>query len=105
MIRTALRSILRALCNVVLLARGVDHSEVREATRTAEESRLLADLGKPVAGRRNGRKLSQEETAHRAVSTLRTLQNLDGGRLNPSFLTLRALAIALGTRIGSVATG
>ncbi len=52
-------------------------------------------MAEHIVKRRQAKGLSQEETAHRAGVALRTLQNLESGRLNPSYLTLRAVARGL----------
>jgi transcriptional regulator with XRE-family HTH domain len=43
--------------------------------------------------------MTQEEVAFAAEFSIRHYQSLESGRLNPSFLTLRAVAAALDTSI------
>lgn len=66
----------------------------QRAQRTGTDP-ALAVLAEHVVKRRRAKGISQEEAAHRAGVALRTLQNLESGRLNPSYLTLRAVAQGL----------
>lgn len=63
-----------------------------KARDSKRDSATLAALGRAIAKQRVKPKLTQEDLAHEAGIALRTLQNLEGGTLNPGYLTLKALA-------------
>ena len=65
----------------------------------------LTALGSAIAARRKKAALTQEELAHRSAVALRTLQNLEVGKLNPSYKTLHAIAAGFGLPIGKMLDG
>lgn len=65
----------------------------------------LKKLAAAVVHQRNKINITQEEAAHRASVALRTLQNLESGRLNPSYLTLNRIAVGLEISISKLLTG
>jgi len=73
---------------------------MKQRTRAAASDAALVELGAEVVRRRQAKGLTQEETAHRANVSLRTLQNLEVGRLNPTYLTLRSIAKGLDVSLG-----
>jgi transcriptional regulator with XRE-family HTH domain len=64
-----------------------------------EAERALERLAKAVRRARDAAGKTQETTAFEAGLSVRHLQELESGRLNPSYLTLRAVAIATGTTV------
>ena len=59
----------------------------------------LADGGRPVVRARTAAKLTQAELARRLGTTQSAVARLEGGRVSPSFATLRRYAKATGTRL------
>ena len=84
-------------------ARSRDNRLVRQrrgSDETSEEQ--LAALAAAIVKRRHAKKLTQEAASYEAGIALRTLQNIESGRLNPSYLTLRAVASALHTPLAKL---
>ncbi len=67
-----------------------------EARGKVEADPALVALGARIVRLRRAADLTQEACAHESGVALRTLQNLEAGRLNPGYLTLRAVAGGLG---------
>lgn len=73
-----------------------------KATRKARADAGLDCLAVRVVSLRRNAGLTQEESAHRAGVSLRTYQNLEKGRLNPSYLTLRKISKGLGATLAEL---
>ncbi|MCE2481924.1 MAG: helix-turn-helix transcriptional regulator [Alphaproteobacteria bacterium] len=79
-----------------LKARLMEDAEFREAyTRVDEEYALIEALIRA----RTAAKLTQAELARRLGTTQSAVARLEGGRVSPSFATLRRYAEATGTRL------
>jgi transcriptional regulator with XRE-family HTH domain len=76
-----------------------------EARGTVEADPVLVALGARIVRLRKAAGLTQEAAAHEGGVALRTLQNLEAGRLNPGYLTLRAVAGGLGVTPAKLLTG
>jgi transcriptional regulator with XRE-family HTH domain len=63
------------------------------------DARALEQLARAVRNSRREAGLTQEAAAFEAGISVRHFQELESGRLNPSYLTLRSVAIALGTTL------
>jgi DNA-binding XRE family transcriptional regulator len=64
-----------------------------------DNARALEQLARAVRDSRKEAGLTQEGVAFEAGISVRHFQELESGRLNPSYLTLRSVAIALGTTL------
>ena len=79
-----------------LKARLLEDPEFRkEYVRVAEEYALIEALVRA----RTAAKLTQAELARRLGTTQSAVARLEGGRVSPSFTTLRRYAEATGTRL------
>jgi len=76
-----------------------------KATGSKSDTARLTALGSAIATRRKAKALTQEELAHRSAVALRTLQNLEGGKLNPSYKTLQAIAAGFAVPIAKMLDG
>jgi len=61
----------------------------------AYDEAALKRLAKAVSGNRKAAGKTQEDLAYEAGVSVRHLQNLEAGNLNPGYLTLVAIASAL----------
>ncbi len=75
---------------------------MKRSARPTGPDPALADLAQAVLLKRQALDFTQEEAAHRAGLSLRHYQNLESGRLNPSYLTLKAVAAALSIDVGDL---
>ena len=62
----------------------------------------LVRLAKAVRAARAAAGLTQEDVAFAAGLSVRHFQELESGRLNPSYLTLAAVAAATGTSVAKL---
>ena len=67
----------------------------KEYARVDDEFELIEAL----VGARTAAKLTQAELARRLATTQSAVARLEGGRVSPSFATLRRYAEATGTRL------
>ncbi len=99
----AIRTILRVACYVACSVEENHNGSVkRERISGASREPELHALAAAIRKRREAKGLTQEEAAYEAGVALRTLQNLESGRLNPSYLTLRSVAEALSASLGKL---
>ena len=63
------------------------------------EREMLLGIGRRIAELRVDSELTQQEVAQRIGSTPQRLRELESGRHNPSVLSLRRIADALGTEL------
>ena len=70
-----------------------------------EENDLLFALGDGVRNRRRASGMTAEELANRSGVALRNVLLLETGTRNPTYLTLRKVAIALDTTVASLLPG
>ena len=61
-----------------------------------------AEFGRQIRRLRRSRRLTQEETAHRAGIHVTYLSGVERGVRNPSLKNIRAIARALGARVGEL---
>ena len=61
-----------------------------------------AEFGRQIRRLRKSRRLTQEETAHRAGIHVTYLSGVERGVRNPSLKNIRAIAQALGARVGEL---
>lgn len=61
-----------------------------------------AEFGRQIRRLRRSRRLTQEETAHRAGIHVTYLSGVERGVRNPSLKNIRAIAHALGARVGEL---
>ena len=66
------------------------------------DSQALKNLAEAVRRARRAAGLTQEAVAFEASISVRHYQELESGRLNPSYTTLRAVAAAMGTTLARV---
>jgi transcriptional regulator with XRE-family HTH domain len=60
------------------------------------------ELGKAIRQLRQKRGITQEDLAHEAGITTGTLSLIERGQANPTWNTVKALAVALGTSMGEL---
>ena len=72
------------------------HARRSEGGRIADADSPLADAGRDIGA---AAKLTQAEVARRLGTTQSAVARLEGGRVSPSFATLRRYAEATGTRL------
>jgi transcriptional regulator with XRE-family HTH domain len=65
----------------------------------ADQERTLERLAQAVRRARRTAAMTQEAVAFGAGVSVRHFQELESGRLNPSYVTLRAVAAAMGTTL------
>lgn len=63
----------------------------------------LGRLAHAIRATRAAAGVTQEDAAHEAGLSVRHYQELESGRLNASYLTLRSVAAALGTTVADIA--
>ena len=68
-----------------------------------DEAQALQRLAQIIRRARAAAEMTQEDVAFAAGVSVRHYQELESGRLNPSFLTLRAVAAATGTTLAKLA--
>ena len=61
-----------------------------------------AEFGRQIRNLRRSRRLTQEETARRAGIHVTYLSGVERGARNPSLKNIRAIAHALGARVGEL---
>ena len=79
-----------------LKARLMEDAEFREEYARVEEEHALIEA---LVRARTEAKLTQAELARRLGTTQSAVARLEGGRVSPSFATLRRYAEATGTRL------
>lgn len=63
---------------------------------------FLSDFGAQIRSLRHDKALSQEELAHRAGIHVTYLSGIERGVRNPALKNIRAIAGALGVRVGEL---
>ena len=76
--------------------RWMEDAEFREAYAQADEEYALVEA---LVRARTAANLTQAELARRIGTTQSAVARLEGGRVSPSFATLRRYAEATGTRL------
>lgn len=71
--------------------------------KSADEAKALKRLAQAVRRLRVSAAMTQEDVAFAATVSVRHYQELESGRLNPSFLMLRAVAAAIGATVATLA--
>ena len=79
-----------------LKKRFMEDSEFREAYAQADEEYALVEA---LVRARAAAKLTQADVARRLGTTQSAIARLEGGRVSPSFATLRRYAEATGSRL------
>ena len=79
-----------------LKKRWMEDAEFREAYAQADEEYALVEA---LVRARTAANLTQAELARRIGTTQSAVARLEGGRVSPSFATLRRYAEATGTRL------
>ena len=79
-----------------LKKRFMEDPEFREEYARADEEYALVEA---LVRARTAAKLTQAEVARRLGTTQSAIARLEGGRVSPSFTTLRRYAEATGTRL------
>lgn len=75
----------------------------RSTARSSPElAAALEKLGKRIKKLREGKKLSQEEAAERAELSGKHWQDIEGGRTNPTYASLIAVARSLGVPLSKL---
>jgi DNA-binding XRE family transcriptional regulator len=76
-----------------------DPKATQKSTGSAEDAKVLKRLAQAVRRARTSAAMTQEDVAFAAAVSARHYQELESGRLNPSFLMLRAVAAAVGRTV------